>query len=177
MTKKEMRKKIVAANKRLQRLARAHFTKSDAYTEARADIARVENVSPFERPRTTLSTDSRMTKKELERRYRVAAKILKQEELTVRGVKKQINDKRIKTFEKEKGIVIREKQKFFDILKSDGFKKLSEIFGSTQILDNVREAYNKGSKPDTIVQRMVNYLKSNPDEYYVDELEDAMTDM
>ena len=113
-----MIKTINAANKRMQRMRKKGYTKGDEYRKAQAAISRTENDNPFIKDRTTLKASNKMTSVELRKRYRTAKQIVKKEELTVAYVKKEISEKKIKTFETEKGIVIKNKRKFFDLLNS-----------------------------------------------------------
>lgn len=177
MTKKEMIKTINAANKRMQRMRKKGYTKGDEYRKAQAAISRTENDNPFIKDRTTLKASSKMTSAELKKRYRTAKQIVKKKELTIAYVKKEISEKKMKTFETEKGIVIKNKRKFFDLLNSDSFKRLSSAsgWGSDQVLRSVREQINKGQNIDTLQKKLDDYMKSSQkDGYYLDSFEAAI---
>lgn len=174
MTKKEMARTIEAANKRMQRLRKKGYTHSQEYARATAAISRANVDNPFEKKRITLNPKKTQTYAEMQRQYRAARQIMKKPELTVRAVEVEINTKRVYTFETEHGIKIRNRQKFFDLLKSDEFKQASEEFSSNQVLIAVKEAYNGGMQPGAIKKKLQKFMKNaeKHDAYYIEDLED-----
>ena len=176
-TKKQMIKTINAANKRMQRLRKKGYMHGDEYRKAQVLIARVEKENPFSKGRITLKASMKMSAVELKERYKVASQIQKKKELTVQYIKKEISDKRVQTFETEKGVVIRNRKKFFDLLDSDSFKNLVSAtnWGSEQVLRTLKEEYNRGKNPQTLQEKLDTYMASaSKDGYYLDSFEKAL---
>ena len=168
-TKHQMLKAIYAANKRIQRLEKAGFTKGDAYSKARAQIAKSRGESPFHMKHSKLSQTG-----DLKAAYKAAQNILKESGTRVGVVKQRIHIKRNKTFQEEKGITDTSKA-FYNFLNSDAFKHMSEVVGSDQVLRIASEARDSGAKWGTIKNRIDKYMKQQPDKYYIEDIQAAIT--
>lgn len=171
-TKHQMLKAIYAANKRIQRLEKAGFTKGDAYSKARAQIAKSRGESPFHMKHSKLSQTG-----DLKAAYKAAQNILKESGTRVGVVKQRINVKRKQTFQNEKGVADTSKA-FFDLLNSDAFKHMGEVIGSDQLLRMVQEQRDKGTKWKDINKRLELYARTQPDNYYLNEnIRDAINNI
>jgi hypothetical protein len=114
------------------------------------------------------------TVKDLKAAYKAARSIMNESLTRVGVVKKQIRTKRNTTFKTEKGITDTSKA-FYNFLNSDAFKHMSEVAGSDQILSMAQEARASGTKWGTIKNRIDKYMKNQPDNYYIEDIREAIT--
>jgi len=177
-SKQKMLAAIHSANSRLYRVRHSGYTKGQKYLENISDIAKIAGVSPLSKtaPKTI---KKRGTMKELKSSYELAKRILKQPEMTVKGIKTEMETKRVKTFAENMGVKLTKKNKrsFYNLLNSPEFSQLSEKFGSDVLLSTIVE--NKGKKSFTSIQETLeNYMKdgSGKDRYYIEDLENVISE-
>ena len=172
MTKKEMIKSIVAANKRLQRLRKADLTDLQSYKLAQTEISRLYNQNPFNQiARKTLSTSAKQSFKEIKDAYKVAKKfVLETRETEVGYVKRKVRETErqllISESDKKRAETFKEKFKvlptanMYNILNSQQFSHLKSVFGdSDQIVKAIKEATSSGIEASTIKRRITSLLK------------------
>lgn len=188
MTKKAKLKAIVAANKRLQRMRKAGLTESQGYKASQESVAKSRGESPFEMKHKTISTSKKQTKEQLEKSYRAAKSILKEEETRVGYIKRKVREaerelkysiseqKRQQTFSERFNMLPTDK--VYDILKGKQFQQLKEVFGdSDQIVSAMREAINNGISTTAIKRRMTALMKFWQHKSVMTRYSDVMEDL
>ena len=180
-----MRKAIVAANKRRQRLIRAGF-KGYANVKLIQNIIDTANrINPFsnEKKRTTLNPKA--TGAELRRQFLAAKQILNMEKSSLRVAKKErrlleSEVKRREALAAEYGFEFenmseRRIKALYNLLSDSKMKQLMELYSSDEVVTNVVEAFNNGMSVKDIRYRVNLLLNSveGVDELTVEDLEDA----
>jgi len=115
VSKAEMIRTIQSANKRMQRLRSAGFTKGDAYYLAQKGIAQVRGENPFHPKHVSLSISG--TRAEMKTSYKEAKKIMENKQLSVRHIKNTVEYKRAETFSREYGVDVT--KSLYSLLSSD----------------------------------------------------------
>ena len=171
--KAEQIKIIKRANRRLKELRAQGFADTEAYKKAAFFVSMAEG-----KERKSLSTKG--TVKDLKERYSVAKSILADSELSVSYQKEQKYHMELMSpkIEKALGTTLSSgnRTSLFNMLNSDDFKKVSELFGSDQVLTAIKESVEE---PDTSVaairRRLKKFLDSpKTDRAYIEDLEDIL---
>ena len=171
--KSEQIKIIKRANRRLKELRAQGFSGTEAYKKAAYFVSMAEG-----KEKKSLSTKG--TVKELKERYSVAKSILADPELTVKYQKEQKYqmEQMSPKIEKALGTTLTSgnRTSLFNMLNSDDFKKVSELFGSDQVLTSIKESVeDHDTNVDAIRRRLKKFLNSSKtDRAYIEDLEDIL---
>ena len=186
-TKAQKLTAIRAANKRVQRMKSAGYTKGSGFQTALYEISKARNSTPWEvegkrkKIRTVdadtgkvktkyqiikkgmlLKTSAKMTAKELNAQYKAAQKILSPYQMTlVSEIKKDIHSKTVKTMMEKYGLpdTALNKKAFYNLLNSPDFKRLSETYTSDMVVRAVRESLATGNSIKGTAKNMHDLLE------------------
>lgn len=188
MTEQEMRRAIVAANKRRQRLIRAGFKGFANVNTIQDIIDNANRISPFatKKKRTTLNAN--VTGAALKRQFLAAKQILNLDQSSLR-----VANKERKTLESElsRRISLSDRYGFdfehmterriralYNLLNDGNVKKLMDIYNSDEVVDTIVESFNRGDSVKSIRVKVRNLLAniSNVDGAVVEDLYAAFDD-
>lgn len=188
MTDQEMRKAIVAANKRRQRLIRAGF-RGYANVNLIQDIIDTANrVSPFDtgKKRTTLNVKA--TGGELRRQYLAAKQILNYEKSSLRVAHKE---KKKLTQEMQRRESLTDRYGFdfdrmnerriralYNLLNDSNVKRLMDIYSSDEVVSSIVETFNRGTTVKNIRSTVKEILQNlgDIDEAVIEDLTSAFSE-
>ena len=181
-----MRKAIVAANKRRQRLIRAGFKGFANVNLIQNIIDTANRINPFstEKKRTTLNPKA--TGAELRRQFLAAKQILNMEKSSLRVAKKErklleSEVRRRDTLAAEYGFEFenmseRRVKALYNLLNDSNVKKLMETYSSDEVVSNIVETFNKGTSVKQIRDQVKDLLYNlgDVDEAVIEDLEEAL---
>lgn len=169
--KAEMIKTIKSANRKMQRIRKAGYTKSEDYGRAQAEISKTWGENP-NRPKHKNLAYKGKTVKDLKSQYRAAQQIMKTKELNVGYVKKIIKSKRIQTMIHEHNLppTVAGSRALISLLSSDDFKKLKESSRYDEGKEAVYEAIRSGKKPEDVQNNITDLMKNHQDAFYFEDI-------
>lgn len=187
MTDADMRKTIVAANKRRQRLIRAGFGSYANVKVIQNLIDAANRVSPFDiKKRTTLN--ERATGAELKRQYLAAKQIMNYQQSSLRVAKKEklklsqemrrresLTDRYGFDFDRMNERRIRA---LYNLLNDNNVKRLMDVYSSDEVVSSIVESFNKGTTVKdirTIVKEILQNL-GDIDQAVIEDLTEAFSD-
>lgn len=177
-----MKKAIVAANKRRQRLIRAGFGGFSNVKVIQNIIDTANRINPFSKKKARTTLNPNATGSELRRQYLAAKQILNYEKSSLRQSKK---DRKIleqelsrrKALSDRYGIDFdnlseRRIKALYNLLSDSNVKRLIDIYSSDEVVTSITEAYNKGDTVRDIRRRIREVLENlgDLDEAEVEDL-------
>lgn len=171
--KAEQIKIIKRANRRLKELRSQGFADTEVYKKTAYFVSMAEG-----KVRKSLSTKG--TVKDLKERYSVAKSILADPELSVSYQKEQKYqmEQLSPKIEKALGTTLSSgnRTSLFNMLNSEDFKKVSELFGSDQVLTAVKECVEEPDTSVTAIRKRLKKFLDSPktDRAYIEDLEDIL---
>lgn len=185
----EMRKAIVAANKRRQRLIRAGFKGYANVNVIQNIIDTANRINPFDtntKQRTTLNVKA--TGAELRRQFLAAKQILNYGKSSLRTAKKEKKQleselRRRSAIEERYGVELssmreRRIRAFYNLLNDSSVKKLIDIYSSDEVVVALSETFNKGKSVKDIKTQVRELLTNlgDIDEAVIEDLEEAFNE-
>ena len=169
--KAEMIKTIKSANRKMQRIRAAGYTKSQDYGRAQAEISKTWGENPNRPKHKNLAYKGR-TVKELKSQYRAAQQILKTKELNVGYIKKIIKSKRVQTLIHEHDLPpsVAGSRALINLLSSNDFKKMKETGRYSEGVEAVYEAIRSGKKPEDVQNNISDLMKNHQDAFYFEDI-------
>ena len=178
-----MRKAIVAANKRRQRLIRAGFGGYSNVNLIQNIIDTANRINPFTTGKKRTTLNPKATGAELRRQFLAAKQILNMEKSSLRQAKKdrkilEQEVSRRQALGSEYGIDFdnlseRRIRALYNLLSDSNVRRLIDIYSSDEVVTQITEAYNKGDTVSNIRKRILEVLNNlgDLDAATVEELE------
>ena len=169
--KAEMIKTIQSANRKMQRIRKAGYTKSEDYGRAQAEISKTWDENPNRPKHKNLAYKGR-TVKDLKSQYRAARQIMKTKEFNVGYIEKLIKSKSVQTLIHEHGLppTVAGNRALITLLSSDDFKKMKETERYSKGVEAVYEAIRSGKKLGDVQNNITDLMKNHQDAFYFEDI-------